>query len=192
MKDYEEVKKEVKKRLSEKRFYHSQCVEERCIEFAKIYGANIEKARLIGIAHDIAKEMSHEEKIAFLEKRKEKMTPEEIKSPGLLHGKVGAIIAKEELDFDNEMIEAIANHTTGNSNMTLLSEILFVADCCSIDRKYIGTQETYELAKNNLKSAVIRCMDRTIQERIEKQKTIDPKTIIARNNYLEEIQNISK
>ena len=76
--------------------------------------------------------------------------------------------------------------------MTLLSEILFVADCCSIDRKYIGTQETYELAKNNLKSAVIRCMDRTIQERIEKQKTIDPKTIIARNNYLEKIQNISK
>lgn len=192
MKEYEEVKKEVQKRLSEKRFYHSQCVEERCIEFARIYGADTEKAKLIGISHDIAKEMSHEEKIEFLEKRKKEISPEERKSPGLLHGAVGAIIAKEEFDFDDEMVEAITNHTTGNLNMTLLSEILFVADSCGIDRKYPGTQETYELAKKNLKAAVVRCMDRTIQERIEKQKTIDPKTIIARNSYLEQIENFSK
>ncbi len=184
MKKYEEVKKEVQKKLSEKRFYHSQCVEERCIEFAKIYKADIEKARLIGIAHDIAKEMDSEEKIQFLEKRNIEITEIERESPGLLHGKAGAIIAKEEFEFDQEMVDAITNHTTGNKNMTLLSEILFVADSCGIDRKYLGTQELYELAKKDLKLAVIKCMDRTIQERIEKQKVIDTRTIEARNEYL--------
>lgn len=187
MKPYTEIEKEVKKRLSEKRFYHSQCVKERCLEFAQIYGADTEKAKLIGITHDIAKEMTSEEKIEFLEKRNQKITPEERKSPGLLHGKVGALIVKEEFNFDEEMVKAISNHVTGNSGMTLLSEILFVADCCGIDRKYPGTQETYKLAKQNLQAAVIRCMDRTIQERIEKKKLIDPKTIIARNSYLEKI-----
>lgn len=43
MKKYDEVRNEVKKVLSEKRFYHSQCVEERCVEFAKIYGADTKK-----------------------------------------------------------------------------------------------------------------------------------------------------
>lgn len=72
--------------------------------------------------------------------------------------------------------------------MSLLSEILFVADSCGIDRKYEGTKETYELAKINLKAAVIRCMDRTIIERIEKQKTIDPKTLEARNEYIKQLK----
>ena len=157
MKKYEEVIKEVKKALSEKRFYHSQCVEERCVEFAKIYGADVKKARLIGIAHDIAKELPDEEKIKIM---KENNLQIEKEHPSLLHGKVGAIIAKEKFEFDDEMLEAIENHTKGTSKMSLLSEILFVADSCGADRKYEGTKETYELAKKDLKAAVIRCMDR--------------------------------
>ncbi len=186
MKKYEEVIKEVKKALSEKRFYHSQCVEERCVEFAKIYGADLKKARLIGIAHDIAKELPDEEKIKIMKENNLQITEIEKEHPSLLHGKVGAIIAKEKFEFDDEMLEAIENHTKGTSKMSLLSEILFVADSCGADRKYEGTKETYELAKKDLKAAVIRCMDRTIIERIEKQKTIDPKTLEARNEYIKE------
>ena len=186
MKKYEEVIKEVKEALSEKRFYHSQCVEERCVEFAKIYGADVKKARLIGIAHDIAKELPDEEKIKIMKENNLQITEIEKEHPSLLHGKVGAIIAKEKFEFDDEMLEAIENHTKGTSKMSLLSEILFVADSCGADRKYEGTKETYELAKKDLKAAVIRCMDRTIIERIEKQKTIDPKTLEARNEYIKE------
>lgn len=191
MKKYEEVRKEIKNTLSEKRFYHSQCVEERCVEFAKIYNADTKKARLIGIAHDIAKEMPDEEKIKILKEKNIEITEIEKEYPGLLHGKVGAILAKEKFDFDEEMLDAIANHTKGTANMSLLSEILFVADSCGADRKYEGTKETYELAKRNIKAAVILCMDRTIIERIEKQKTIDPKTLEARNEYIKQSQKSS-
>ena len=191
MKKYEEVRKEIENILSEKRFYHSQCVEERCVEFAKIYNADTKKARLVGIAHDIAKEMPDEEKIKILKEKNIEITEIEKEYPGLLHGKVGAILAKEKFDFDEEMLDAIANHTKGTANMSLLSEILFVADSCGADRKYEGTKETYELAKRNIKAAVIRCMDRTIIERIEKQKTIDPKTLEARNEYIKQSQKSS-
>ena len=37
---------------------------DRCIEFAQIFGEDIEKARLIGIAHDIVKEVSKEKRVA--------------------------------------------------------------------------------------------------------------------------------
>ena len=84
MKKYEEVIKEVKKALSEKRFYHSQCVEERCVEFAKIYGADVKKARLIGIAHDIAKELPDEEKIKIMKENNLQITEIEKEHPSLL------------------------------------------------------------------------------------------------------------
>lgn len=192
MKEYEEIKEEVKKVLSEKRFYHSQCVEDRCIEFANIYGIDKQKAKLIGIAHDIAKEMPNEEKIEFMKSKNLEINEIEQEYPGLLHGIIGAIISKEKFDFDDEMVEAIKNHTTGKQDMSLLSEILFVADACGVDRKYEGTLELYELAKQNLNAAVVKCMDRTIIERINKEKAIDIKTIEARNSYLRKIQNISK
>ena len=53
----EEIIKEVKDILSEKRFYHSECVMKRAEELAEIYGADIEKAKICGILHDLAKEM---------------------------------------------------------------------------------------------------------------------------------------
>lgn len=184
MKSFEEVEKIVKSRLSEKRFYHSQCVMNRCVEYAEIYGADVEKARLVGIAHDVAKEMSNEDKIKFMNDRGLEMDRYELDSPGLLHAPVGSIIAKEEFGYSDDMVEAIASHTMGDKDMSLLAEILFVADSTGVDRKYEGTTELYELAKRDLKAAVIECMSRTIKERVDKGKTIDPHTIESRNEYI--------
>ena len=57
MKNYEEIFNEVKSRLSEKRFYHSVCTMQRAVEYAKIYGEDEEKIKLIAIVHDIAKQL---------------------------------------------------------------------------------------------------------------------------------------
>lgn len=189
MKSFEEVEEIVKSRLSEKRFYHSQCVKDRCVEYAKIYGEDVEKARLVGIAHDVAKEMSHEDKIKFMHDRGLEINKYEIDSPGLLHAPVGSLIAKEEFGYSDDMVKAIATHTMGDKDMSLLAEILFVADSTGIDRKYEGTQELYEMAKKDLKAAVIECMNRTIKERIDKGKTINPQTIDSRNEYILRYKN---
>lgn len=54
----EEIDEKIKKTLSEKRYYHSKCVMEMCGKIAKEYEQNINDAKKIGLAHDIAKEMS--------------------------------------------------------------------------------------------------------------------------------------
>lgn len=63
---YEEIEKIVKQTLSEKRFNHSKGVAKRAIELAHIYKQDEQKAKLIGIAHDIAKEMPKEQALQYI------------------------------------------------------------------------------------------------------------------------------
>ena len=90
----EELEKIVKNTLSEYRFNHSMCVKKRARELAKIYNVDIEKAEKVGIVHDIAKEMTDEEKIKYIEENKLEVDEIERKNTGLLHAKIGADIAK--------------------------------------------------------------------------------------------------
>ena len=61
-----DIEKIVKGTLSDKRFYHSVCVMNKCAELAKKYNIDIETAKKVGLAHDIAKEMTTEEKLAYI------------------------------------------------------------------------------------------------------------------------------
>ena len=56
-----QIKIDIKNVLSEKRYEHSIRVMERAEELARKYNVDIEKAILIGLAHDIAKDMPREE-----------------------------------------------------------------------------------------------------------------------------------
>ena len=124
----EEIKKEVKSRLSEKRFFHSECVMERAMELAKKFDFDIETAAKVGIAHDIAKEIPNEEKIKYVEKNGIAIDDIEKENPSLLHAKIGEDIVIKELGFTREMGRAIRAHTTGIPEMTLIDKILFIAN----------------------------------------------------------------
>ncbi len=76
-----------KTKLSEKRFYHSQCVMERAKELAKKFGYDIEIAEKVGIAHDIAKEIPNEEKLKYVKENNIKIDEIERENPTLLHAK---------------------------------------------------------------------------------------------------------
>ena len=53
----------------------------------------------------------------------------EKENPYLLHGKIGAFIAKDKFDIkDEDILNSITWHTTGRPNMSLLEKIIFVAD----------------------------------------------------------------
>ena len=64
--ELKEIKEYVKNSMSEKRFYHSQCVMERAKELAQKYGYDKEIAAKVGIAHDIAKEIPDDEKLKYV------------------------------------------------------------------------------------------------------------------------------
>ena len=183
MKSFDEIYEIVKQTLSEQRFYHSVCVMERAAEYAKIYGIDIEKAKLAGILHDIAKEIPKDKRISECDKYGVKLDDIEKNNKGLIHGKLGAKIA-EIYGMDKEICLAIEYHTTGRENMNLLEKILYLADFSSKDREFDDTNYIYEMTKKDIDKALVYCFTKTIREKIDNEKQIHINTINAYNFYL--------
>ena len=183
MKSYDEVRKIVKERLSKERFYHSECVAARCVELATMYNVDREAASLAGIAHDIAKEMPHEEKIEYCKKHHLEVDSIEKIHPGLLHAKVGADIAKREFGFSEDIYSAIKYHTTAKAHMSQLDKILYVADMSSKDREFEDKQYVIDLANEDLDECVEYILKIGISERMKQGKKIHLNSIRALNEF---------
>ena len=184
MKEYKEIYEIVKNTLSEQRFLHSECVAARCVELAKIYGLDEEIARLIGISHDVAKEMPNNEKIKYCMDNNLDIDDIEQIHPGLLHGKIAADIGAKEYGFTEEMCSAIRCHTTGKANMSKLDKILYVADMSSADRQFPDKGYIIRLANENLDECVKYILKTGINERMEREKKVHLNSLRALNYFL--------
>lgn len=182
--ELKEIEKIVKEKLSEKRFYHSKCTMMQCEKLAKLYGEDVEKARTIGIAHDIAKELSKEEKLEYVHKNGIEINEVEEYNVGLLHAKIGADICKKEFGFTDDMVQAVSSHTTAKSNMSMLAKILFVADGIGDDRNWDDLEYARELANKNIDDAVLYMIDLLIKDRIAENKALQLDSVIARNEII--------
>lgn len=186
---YGEYEAEVKKHLSEKRFYHSQCVAKSAAELARRYGADVERARLAGILHDIMKDTPPQEQLKIIEKYGIMLTEAERRNVKLWHAVSGAAYAEHVLGLeDREILDAIACHTGGKSGMNLLDKVLFVADYISGDRDYPGVEELRKLAESSLEEVMIEGIAFTIPERMEARLTLEPRSIEAYNEALWELE----
>ena len=184
--EYKEIENDVKSVLSEYRFTHSLGVAKKAIELAKIYGVQEEIAKKVGIAHDIAKEMTDEEMIEYAKANNIKIDEIETVKPSLLHGKIGADIAAKKFGFTQDMINAIKWHTTGRENMSMLEKIIYVADKTEENRKgtRFNLEKSRELSTQNIDEALIFLMNEFITYNIKNEWLIHPETINARNDLL--------
>lgn len=184
--EYKEIENDVKSVLSEYRFTHSLGVAKKAIELAKIYGVQEEIAKKVGIAHDIAKEMTDEEMIEYAKANNIRIDEIETVKPSLLHGKIGADIAAKKFGFTQDMINAIKWHTTGRENMSMLEKIIYVADKTEENRKgtRFNLEKSRELSTQNIDEALIFLMNEFITYNVKNEWLIHPETINARNDLL--------
>lgn len=184
--EYKEIENDVKSVLSEYRFTHSLGVAKKAIELAKIYGVQEEIAKKVGIAHDIAKEMTDEEMIEYAKANNIRIDEIETVKPSLLHGKIGADIAAKKFGFTQDMINAIKWHTTGRENMSMLEKIIYVADKTEENRKgtRFNLEKSRELSTQNIDETLIFLMDEFITYNVKNEWLIHPETIKARNDLL--------
>lgn len=188
MKDVEillqEIKEDAKRMLSEKRYHHSIGVMKKAEELAKKYGVDVNKAKLVGLAHDIAKEMPKETIPKYVEEHQIIIDKFEAENMGLLHAKIGASFCKEKYDFSEDMQKAIEYHTTGKPEMDDLAKIIFIADKTEEGRKYVDFVKVSEKEAEGLNSLLLYILDNSIIHIIEKGKTMHPDTVITRNYFL--------
>lgn len=172
----------IRSRLSDYRFHHSMCVADSAKQLAARFGEDESKAYLAGILHDVMKEAPESEQLEACEKAGFKMTQLELSNKKLYHQMSGAAFIKTELGItDCDLINAVRYHTTGRANMSLLEQILYIADFISADRDYDDVDKMREKADEGLKEAMVYAMRYTIVENVNKLKTIHPDTINAYN-----------
>ena len=131
----EDCRKIIGPLLTPKRLRHSECVADAAIALAKQYGADEEQAMLAGMLHDCMKCAPGQEEPTR-------------------HAFAGAEYLEQERGVTDEAIlNAVRWHTTGHAGMTLLEEVIFVADLISADRDYPDVEIVRELSRQDLHAA---------------------------------------
>lgn len=158
------IKQDLKQNVTGKRYDHIIGVAYTAASIAMRYGYDMEQAFMAGLLHDCAKHMNGAQLIQICEESKVPISDVERRNPFLLHGKVGAIIAKEKYNIvDHVILDSIRYHTTGRPDMTMLDKIIFVADYIEPNRRQLeGLNEVRTLVFQNLDDGVVRILQMTI------------------------------
>ncbi|MBR5272156.1 MAG: bis(5'-nucleosyl)-tetraphosphatase (symmetrical) YqeK [Clostridia bacterium] len=157
-------------RLTKKRFIHSLAVADEAKRLAEKYGGDVDRAYLAGLLHDIMKDAPPQEQLEAIDASGVQLAEIERMEPKLWHAIAGACyVEKQGLCDDAEIISAIRCHTTGKPSMTLLEQILYVADFTSAERDYDGADimrqacnesleiAMFEGARYSLNSVLLKC-----------------------------------
>ncbi len=175
----------LKKNISQKRLNHTLRVTETALHLAEIHGVDKEKARIAALLHDFAKNMNKDELFNLLQESGEKILPLEKAEAELLHGPAAAIIAKRDFGIeDQEILESIKYHTTGNPGLSDLAKIIYLADAIEPSREYPGISEIRKAAEMDLDKAFLMSLNSTLEFLIPRDRLIHPASIEARNEIL--------
>ena len=84
--------------------------------------------------------------------------------PNSLHAKTGAAMAKDLFGVPAEVENAIRWHTTGHPEMTLLEQIIYLADYIEPTRDFPGVERLRALAYEDLRAAMILGLEMGLEE----------------------------
>lgn len=159
--DLDSVRERVGKILSERRMKHTLGVEQEAAQLAEIWGEDVYDARLAGLLHDCTRELSVQKQLNLVEKYGIINQYDCEQYPQLLHALTGAAEARHTFGASAAVARAIASHTVGAVNMSLLGKIIFIADATEAGRDYDGVDHLRRMARCDINAAVVASMEQT-------------------------------
>jgi len=183
--DYNKIREEMKESLDNKRYEHTLGVAYTAACLAMRYDYNVQDAMIAGLLHDCAKFLSDKKRLSICEKNNISISKTEEKNPSLLHAKVGAYLAGEKYNVDNEeILNAIRFHTTGRPAMNLLEKIIYIADYMEPNRKQAPNLDTVRtLAFQDIDKTLIKILSDTLKYLEECNEETDPLTMETYEYY---------
>ena len=155
------LRAEVERRVSAKRMTHILGCERMAAAMAKPFGLDEYTVRAAAILHDYTKALSEKEQLTLCEKWHIIFDYDEGDFAQLIHADTGAETARRVFRMPDDIVDAIRTHTTGDTCMSTLQKILYVADMCEESRTWPGVEELRALALTDLEGAVTSAMERT-------------------------------
>ncbi len=174
----------VRSALSEKRYLHTLGTRDTAVRLAGRFGASMQKAAVAGLLHDCAKCMKLRQLQAIAKKYRLTDDRNVLGSNALLHGIVGAQVAKVRYGIDDEeILNAIRYHTTGRPGMSRLELCVYVADAIEPSRRdYPGLEAIRALSLRDLRAAALSSMLRTREYVLRSGKEYFADTLAAIND----------
>lgn len=130
--------------------------------FAARHGLDIPLARLMAVAHDVARAVPPDELLARAEALGIAIDPVERAEPVLLHGQVGALALRERFAVtDERVLHAVWWHTTGHPDYTPEAWSMFVADKVDPHKveRWPALRAVVDLAERSLEAAALAYLE---------------------------------
>ena len=171
--------------LSDYRRIHSLNVSKEAVRLASKYGADIEKAEIAGLLHDITKEMDDKTQLKIIENGGIMLSCVEKASPQLFHAMSASVYVKTHFGIEDEdIINAIRYHTTARAGMSLLEKVVFLADFTSADRKFQDIDVIRQHADVSLEDGMLYALQFTILRIAKRGGLISPDALDAYNEIV--------
>ena len=187
------IEKYIIDNFSEKRRIHTYGVRDTSMRLARKYGADPEKARVCSLYHDMFRRASDELIDEYIDKYG--LDPRYRHDPDLAHSKIAALYMKNEMGIsDEDMLNAVAYHTTGRAGMSTLEKVVFLADAIEPARDYPSVDHLREFADEDLDEACLALLERSEDYLRLKGREMDPDSMsfmdeLKRGLKKEEIEN---
>jgi predicted HD superfamily hydrolase involved in NAD metabolism len=167
---FSQLTKRVREHIGqEHRYAHSVRVARCAGQLARRHGLDARKARLAGLLHDLARLYSADRLVAEAQAHGIPVGPREREHPVLLHAPLGAAIARETFGIDDdEVLSAIAKHTTGAPEMSPMDCAVYLADSLEPQRRFPERGALWELALRDLTGATRETMILSAERRARK------------------------
>ena len=171
-----EIENAVKNALPIKRLTHTANVVVTALKKAKELNLDFNKVKTAALLHDIAKYEDYKLYPNF-------NLPNGVPEP-VVHAFLGAYLAKERFNVDEEIEDAIRYHTSGKANMSTLGKLIFVADMIEEGRDYDGVETLRKLYEKDLDACFKACLEEEMLHLTNKKTQIYEETVNAYNYYV--------
>ncbi len=171
--------------MGDRRYNHSVNVSVEAVRLAKKYGADVDKAAIAGILHDITKEFDEEKQLQIFDSGDIILSDVEKNTPKLWHAISGSVYIQTQLGItDADIINAIRYHTTGRANMSLLEKVIFLADFTSIERNYPDVDVIRQKADISLEEGILYGIQFTLNTLLKREGCISEDALAAYNEII--------
>lgn len=175
----------IKERLSNARYTHCLNVAQEAVRLAKKYGGDVKKAEIAGILHDITKETPPDEQLKIINNAGIILDEIEMSAPKLYHSISGYAYLRDILKIDDEdILNAVRYHTTARANMSLLEQIIYIADFTSAERDYDGVERMRKASNKGLDKAMLEGLSYSVVDLAGRCLPIGKDTMAAYNQFV--------
>lgn len=137
------------------RYAHTLRVARLAVRLARRHGESVERARLAGMLHDLARLWAPERLLAEAAARGLSIDEFDREHPRVLHARIGAELAREQFGMNDErVLSAIRAHTLGSGSMSRLDAIVYLADTVEPGRDFAERADLERLAFADLDAAM--------------------------------------